>query len=104
MEDDEKLAWEPLKSVIRGCFTIDFKARSNALQVQRSLFDIMQQRGWSQDFCDAPCLTVTDSDSDTDHVFEAGIAAAGTSAHSVAAGLFTTDLMLQSPYALECDQ
>ena len=99
-EDSEKMAREPLKSIIRGCFTIDFKIRSTALQVQRSLYDIMQQRGWGQDLCDAPCLTASDSDSDT----EAGIAAADTSAHSVTAGLFTTDMMLQSPYGLEFDQ
>ena len=53
-EVDELGAYEELKLVIKGCLDTDFKSRFSALQVQRALFNIMQQRSWSHDITDAP--------------------------------------------------
>ena len=53
---DEQVAYTQLKDIIRNCLDLDFLTRTSGLQVQKCLFNIMQQMGWSHDLgCAESC-------------------------------------------------
>ncbi len=51
--DDEILAYEELKAIIRSCLNVQFRVRPTAADVQKQLGAIMQHRGWSNSLLDA---------------------------------------------------